>query len=205
MIGALPATGSRRSGARLSRPGLMADPESRPIVADLQTVLDKLAIREVLERYMRHNDDGAADRIAELFDEDAVLQVVGRHIVGRAAIRELYRGDRDQDPPPWTDPGELLKQPASVHVSSNPVIEVDGDTATSELDFLVVRRNEHGAAVNALVGRYRDRLRRLDDGRWVITSRVGVSVARPGEERTDTEWRRVLARLPEGERSSFLT
>jgi hypothetical protein len=171
----------------------------------LQKLADKLAIREVLERYMRHNDDGAADQIAELFDEKAILQVIGRFIVGRAAIRDLYRRDRDRDPSPWTAQGELLKQPASVHISSNPIIDVDGDVATSELDFLVVRRNDEGRAVNSLVGRYRDRLRRLEDGRWVITSRVGVSVARPGEEGTDAEWQRVLARLPETERSRFLT
>ncbi len=182
----------------------MAEVQSGPLAADLQTVLDKLAIREVLERYMRYNDDGAADRIAELFDEDAVLQVIGHLFIGRAAIRELYRGERERDPAPWTDQGELLKQPASVHISSNPIIDVDGDGATSELDFLVVRRNEKGA-VNTLVGRYRDRLRRREDGSWVITSRVGVSVARPGEQGTDTEWQRVLAGRSEAERSRFLT
>jgi ketosteroid isomerase-like protein len=168
------------------------------------TLLDKLAIREVLERYMRYNDDRAADRIAELFDEDAIFQVVGRLVIGRESIRKFFGGD-DEQPKPWTDPGELLKQPPSVHLSANPVIDIDGDNATSELDFLVVNRGEDGRARSTLVGRYRDRLRRLDDGRWVITSRVGVSVARPGDARTDNEWQKILARLPEDERAAFLT
>jgi len=172
---------------------------------DPATLLDRLAIREVLERYMRYNDDRAADRIAELFDEDAVFQVVGKLVVGREAIREFFRGGRDRDPEPWTTPGELLKQPPSLHLSANPVIDVDGDTATSELDFHVIRRNSEGRAVTALVGRYRDRLRRLEDGRWVITQRVGVSVARPGDEGTDAEWQRVLAGLDEEERRRFVT
>ena len=168
------------------------------------TLLDKLAIREVLERYMRFNDDRAADRIAELFDENAIFQVVGRLVVGREAIRAFFGGGAEQ-PKSWTEPGELLKQPPSVHLSANPVIDVDGDTATSELDFLVVGRGDDGRARSTLVGRYRDRLRRLDDGRWVITSRVGVSVARPGDARADNEWQQVLARLPEDERARFLT
>src|SRR5215213_3714231 len=97
---------------------------SDPLAAD-PTLLDKLAIREVLERYMRFNDDRAADRIAELFDENAVVQVVGQLVVGRDAIREFF-GGADEQPKPWTEPGELLKQPPSVHLSANPVIDVDG-------------------------------------------------------------------------------
>lgn len=168
-------------------------------------LLDKLAIREVLERYMRYNDDGAADRIAELFDDDAVFQVVGQLVVGREAIRDFFRRGRDADPPAWTEPGQLLTQPASLHLSANPVIDVDGDTATSELDFHVVRRDENGRAKSTLVGRYRDRLRRRDDGSWVITARVGVSCARPGDEGTSAEWDRLLAGLTDDERSRYLT
>lgn len=168
-------------------------------------LLDKLAIREVLERYMRYNDDRAADRIVELFDEDAVFQVMGRLVVGREAIHAMFRGDADADPKPWTEQGELLKQPGSLHLCANPVIDIDGDTATSELDFHVVSRNDEGRARTSLIGRYRDRLRRLDDGRWVITHRVGVSVARPGEAGTSPEWDRALAPLSEEERSRFLT
>lgn len=170
--------------------------------SELRTWLDKLAIREVLERYMRCNDDLAADRIAELFDEDARFQVMGRVVAGREAIRAMFAGD-GANRPPWTAPGELFKQPGSVHVSSNPVIDVDGDTATAESDFLVVRRDAEGRAKPVLVGRYRDRLRRLDDGRWVIATRTGVSVARPGEEHTDHEWARALEVMDETERAQL--
>jgi uncharacterized protein (TIGR02246 family) len=102
--------------------------------------VDKLAIREVLERYMRYNDDGDAVRIAELFDEDAAFQVMGSVVVGRDAIR---------------------------------------------------------------AGRYPDRLRRHEDGRWLITCRTGVSVARPGEAGTDAEWQRALTTMPEEERRNL--
>ncbi len=173
---------------------------------ELQGVwLDKLAIREVLERYMRYNDDGAADRIAELFDEDAVMQVMGNVIEGRAAIRAMFSPSGAPDPEPWSSPGGLLLQPRSIHLSSNPVIDIEGDVATAETDFLVVRRDESGKAVPALVGRYRDRFRRREDGRWVITQRTGVSVAKPGEEGTDAEWQRARARMPEEARARLRT
>ena len=123
---------------------------------------DKLAIREVLERYMRYNDDGALDRIVALFDDDAVYQVVGRVLQGHREIREFLveRGAFTDSKPQWTEPGELLKQPGSMHVSANPIIDVDGSTAVAESEFVVLRRNADGRARVALVGRYRDRLRK---------------------------------------------
>jgi 3-phenylpropionate/cinnamic acid dioxygenase small subunit len=165
--------------------------------------IDKLAIREVLERYMRYNDDGALDRIVELFDADARYQVVGRVLRGHDEIRAFLAGNGFADGrPQWTDPGELLKQPRSMHVSSNPIIDVDGDQATAESEFLVLQRDEQGHARITLAGRYRDRLRKIE-GRWLITTRTGVSLARPGDERTDVEWQRASGRMDEGERRNL--
>ncbi|HLY81558.1 MAG TPA: nuclear transport factor 2 family protein [Acidimicrobiales bacterium] len=172
--------------------------------AELGPLLDKLAIRDVLERYMRYNDDLAADRIAELFDEDARFQVMGKVHVGREAIRAMFNRD-GANRPPWTAAGELFTQPASIHISSNPVIDIDGDTASAESDFLVVRRDPGGRARSVLVGRYRDRLRRLDDGRWVIYTRTGVSVARPGDEHTDHEWATALSLMSDSDRAQLRT
>ncbi len=168
----------------------------------LRVWLDKLEIRELLERYMRYNDDLAADALAELFDDDARFQVMGRVHAGRDAIREFFTRE-GSNARPWTVPGELFKQPGSVHISSNPVIDLDGDAATAESDFLVVRRDDDGRARPVLVGRYRDRLRRREDGRWVIVTRTGVSAARPGDEHTDREWARTLDRMPETERAQL--
>jgi hypothetical protein len=88
-------------------------------------------------------------------------------------------------------------------LSSNPVIEIQGDTATAETDMVVLNRDESGRARITLVARYRDRLRRAEDGRWLITNRTGVSIARPGDEGTDSEWARALARMPEEMRGKF--
>lgn len=162
---------------------------------------DKLAIRDVLERYMRYNDDGALDRLVALFDADAVFQVVGRVFRGHDEIRAFLGtgGTFADDKPRWTDPDQLLRQPRGSHVSSNPVIDLDVDagTATAETDFVVLQRDEDGRARVTLVGRYRDRLRKNDEGQWVFVARTGVSLARPGEEGTDNEWQRALARTNE--------
>jgi ketosteroid isomerase-like protein len=166
---------------------------------------DKLAIRELLERYMRYNDDGAVDRVIGVFAEDGIYQVSGNVLRGHGEIREFLgrSGAFTDGRPLWTEPGELYKQPRSVHVMSNPIIEVDGDEATAESDFVVVNRGADGHAYISLVGRYRDRLRRQGDGRWLISKRTGVSVARPGQAGTDSEWQRALDGLSDSERAKL--
>jgi hypothetical protein len=168
---------------------------------ELREWIDKLEIRELIERVMRYMDDGAGQRVAGLFAEDGVLQVAGTVFAGREAICQMFPAP---DPPPWTDPGELLKQPPAGHWSSNPVIEVDGDTAMAETDMLLVKRGENGKASITLVARYRDRLRRSDTG-WLIVNRTGVSIARPGEEGTDAEWARAFEHMPDHVRAQFRT
>jgi hypothetical protein len=181
----------------------VADPRS----AEAADWFDKLAIRETLERYMRYNDDGALDRIMSLFDPDASLQVVGRVLHGHDEIRAFYaEGGQFADAKPrWSDPGQLLVQPRSMHLGGNPVIDVDGDAATAESEFVVLRRDAEGHAVIALVGRYRDQLRKNEAGGWVFVRRTGVSLAREGEAGTDREWRRAIERMDPDERRKLHT
>ncbi len=162
--------------------------------------MDKLEIRELIERGMRCIDDGDAEGLAELFEDDGIMQLSGT-VFDRDAIRTTMGMRRTA--PPWTEPGALLRQPRGTHLSSNPVIDVDGDTATAETDMIALGRGEDGRAKITLVARYRDRWRRGADGRWRITTRTGVSIARPGEAGTDAEWSRALAELPEDVRSKF--
>jgi hypothetical protein len=162
--------------------------------------IDKLELREIIERSVRYIDDGDGASFADLFEEDGVMQLAGTVFAGRAALRDMLPGWRGTK---WTEPGELLKQPGVLHLTTNPIIDVDVDSATAETDMITFRRGEDGRAKIALLARYRDRFRRAQDGRWLISSRTGVSVAVPGEEGTDAEWARALAKMPDELRARF--
>jgi hypothetical protein len=172
-----------------------------PDDAELSRWVDKLEIREIIERSVRYIDDQDGNAFAELFEEDGVMQLAGTVFAGRQGLRDMFRGAGGG--PKWTEPGHLLEQPGVMHLTTNPVIDVDGDTATAETDMITLRRGEDGRARVALLARYRDRLRRSDNGRWLISSRTGVSLAVPGEEGTDAEWARALAQMPDDTRARF--
>jgi ketosteroid isomerase-like protein len=162
--------------------------------------VDKLEIRELIETSMRHIDDERGDLFAELFEDDAVMQLSGTVFAGRDALRGLW--DKT-DWPHWTEDGQLLMHPLSAHLAHNPVIEISGDTATAETDMTVIMRGDDGKYTVTMAARYRDRLRRGADGVWRIRTRTGVSLGRPGQAHTDAEWARALAKMPADTRAQF--
>jgi ketosteroid isomerase-like protein len=153
---------------------------------------DELFIRRMLEQYMRHNDDKALDRILALFAPDAVYRVGGGEHVGHEAMRRFLVGVGFRERQPrWTDDDELMVMPRSMHLMTNPIIEVDGDEATVESEFVVLVRDAGGHPRMSLIGRYRDRLRRDAVAGWLFTERTGVSIAResdPPGHREPSPW-----------------
>jgi 3-phenylpropionate/cinnamic acid dioxygenase small subunit len=148
---------------------------------DDRALLDEVAVRRTLERYMRANDDKDLDRILELFAPDAVYRVAGGQFVGHEKIAAFLRSlGFEAMRPRWTAADRLLVMPRLAHLLSNPVIDVDGDDARAESDFAVLDRDERGHGRIVLLGRYRDRLHRVAGHHWLFTERTGVSMARTG-------------------------
>ncbi|QIX28902.1 nuclear transport factor 2 family protein [Nocardioides sp. JQ2195] len=113
-------------------------------------------IGQLRARYCQLLDDGHWDELAELFTEDGAF--VGLSTArGRDELRTFF---------PTLQEGSLE---AWWHFSSNETIDLDGDEATGQtwLDQpCVVDGVAHIAA-----GRYADRMRRCDDGRWRFVER----------------------------------
>lgn len=114
---------------------------------------DQEAIRATLSAYCQLLDDGRFDEWVELFTEDVAFGVLGQVHRGPAAVRGFV---------------EPVQQAESRgrHVLSEPLISVEGDTATVTTDYCFIGQD---LAVTS-AGRYHDVLER-DGARWRIAAR----------------------------------
>lgn len=62
--------------------------------------------------------------------------------------------------------------PKTRHLVLNPIVEVDGDTATARSTFCVVQATDRIALQPVVVGRYHDRFGRGPGDGWYFTERV---------------------------------
>ena len=114
---------------------------------------DESAIRRLLADYCHLLDDGRFEEWIALFDEDVVFVVMGNRLRGRDDVRSFIEPTQQED-----DRGR--------HMLSEPVIEVDGDTARVATDYVFVSRTNTILST----GRYLDVMRRAPD-RWCFASR----------------------------------
>ncbi|WP_411341967.1 nuclear transport factor 2 family protein [Sphingopyxis sp. J-6] len=121
-------------------------------MADLAA--DRDAIRDLLARYTYNGDRGRLDAMTACFAADGVLEYLGKAPQGPAEIEaSLSSGTRD---PRLT----FIR-----HHITNPLIAVDGDTATARSYFTV-----HSNFGPDHSGTYDDRLARTADG-WRFAHR----------------------------------
>jgi uncharacterized protein (TIGR02246 family) len=128
-------------------------------------------IRQLFVDYGRHLDAGDVAAYADLFADDGeiLLGPIGR-AKGRAAIIELMTTVKARARTP------------SFHLVTNPVIRLDGDRATGEVLWTVIRPDASGRLEVAMFGRHEDELVR-ERGRWRFLRRRGrvhVPAALPG-------------------------
>lgn len=127
---------------------------------DVKRITDELAIRGVLAAYCHRVDDARTAELLELFTADGAFVRGAREIVGHAALQAFF--GRSQG---------LTPEKRGRHLTLDPEIEVDGDRARVEADYLYLGMVD-GKITPVLAGRYHDELVRGADGRWRFFRRV---------------------------------
>ena len=128
---------------------------------DLGVVVDELAIRRVLAEYCHLVDDTRWDDLGDLFTADAAFTFGKYGATGRQEIIAWLVG---------TDATGIRGK----HLTTNSVIDVEGDIATAVSDFAFLAFAD-GRLVVSLAGRYHDELHRVDGG-WQIHRRDAVQL-----------------------------
>ena len=136
---------------------------------DESALADRIAIEDMVTRYYGNfgKQDAAAD-FGAFYTEDAVFDVNGIVSTGREAIEAFYvdTGDDEQAP---------AAQGTFHMMISNPVIEVNGDTATAQFMWTGVMNTGIQDPPQLLEqGREYDLLVR-QDGEWRIRKRVVIA------------------------------
>ncbi len=133
--------------------------------SDVERLLAERACERLLHRYAYCQDNGLPDEFAELYADDAIwVRSAGPLLEGRAAIREAARAMFHRPGGP-----ERL-----VHMLSNILVTVDGDTAASTCCSLaykgVAAAGREGAPLTDMVGIliYRNAFRRVPGEGWRI-------------------------------------
>jgi 3-phenylpropionate/cinnamic acid dioxygenase small subunit len=129
--------------------------------ARLQRLEDLMEIHQLFIDYGMHLDSGDFEAYSLLFasDGEVMMGPLGR-AVGPSAIKELMTkaiGD---------------KVGSTFHVISSPMVQLNGDTATSKVMWTVVNRSDSNEAVLMAIGHHRDDLVR-ENGRWRFKKRRG--------------------------------
>ncbi|MEV0670916.1 nuclear transport factor 2 family protein [Mycobacterium sp. NPDC050441] len=123
------------------------------------TVADKLEVTELLYRYAELIDAGDFDGVGKLLGRGAFMGVAGA-----SAIAGLFAASTRRFP-------EHGNTPRTRHLVLNPIVDVDGERATSRSTFCVVQKTDTVPLQPIVVGRYADVFARDEHG-WFFTERT---------------------------------
>lgn len=125
---------------------------------DIQELADRVALRELVERYARIPDDRDYATVDRVFAEDATLLGPGFELRGRDAIRAGMQA--------------IERYSATLHCVHNHLVEIAGDEAEGETWCVANHLHEVDGRPHKLDWgiRYRDRYRRGAEG-WRIVWR----------------------------------
>jgi uncharacterized protein (TIGR02246 family) len=120
---------------------------------------DKDAIREVLAKYCFCLDSGDFDGMAALFSEDGTWHTDFGQGTGRAGIADHARSLRAGSAP----------RPRGVHLTTNIVIELNGDRAKVRSNWVVAQNHASGPRISAAGGYDDDMVKQ--NGTWLFQYR----------------------------------
>jgi hypothetical protein len=143
-----------------------------PVVIDAQGTLgtydDRVAVEDVMARYVWAVDSLDADGYVAVFTEDAIIDSNGSISKGRAEIRKIVTGliqRRDDNKAKGLPPSNLY------HVISSPRITFPkSGEALHQSYWQTVRRDKDGRMIAAAMGRSEDHLVKRN-GQWLIRFR----------------------------------
>lgn len=122
---------------------------------------DKHAIEELIAHHNQSLDRGDYAAWVDCWTEDAVLDGLGRYLVGRAQIQAFAAAYE----------GSVRAQiHALKHYTINILSQIDGDRASASSYLQLVNTGAQGVQIR-FTGRYEDELVRGTDGRWRFARR----------------------------------
>jgi uncharacterized protein (TIGR02246 family) len=135
---------------------------------NLGTYEDRIAVEDVMARYMWASDSLDPDGYVAVFTEDAVIDANGTISRGREEIRKIVTGliqRRDDNKAKGLPAGNLYHVISNVHIT----FPKPGE-ALHQSYWQTVRRDKDGKMAAAAMGRSEDRLVKRN-GQWLIQSR----------------------------------
>jgi len=133
-----------------------------------QALLDKMAITDVLGRYYSNFGGTASDAFDRYYTDDATFDVNGHVAHGKKEIEGIYAG--------LAATGDSPASRGTFHMlMTNPVIDLNGDTATATLLWTGILNTKVDAPPQFVEqGREYDRFVRKD-GKWLLQKRVVIA------------------------------
>jgi ketosteroid isomerase-like protein len=133
-----------------------------------QAALDRVAIVDLLSRYYGNFGGTASDAFDRYYTDDATFDVNGHVAHGKKAIEGIYAG--------LASTGDSPATRGTFHMlMTNPVVDVNGDTATATLLWTGILNTKVDAPPQFVEqGREYDKLVKKD-GQWLIQKRVVVA------------------------------
>jgi hypothetical protein len=134
------------------------------LTASTKAIADETfrAVEQLIQRHAWLIDHGHADRVPELYTEDARLTGIGPDKIGRRAITQ------------WADQRAAMKERRSRHVQTNIVLEELSPSLIRGTVILTLFRHDGSAdapSAPMLVGEYDDTYALCADGLWRIGER----------------------------------